>query len=94
MHVKLRAVAGRGGDLASNLLEASRIPMPGCELYIVSTSPSESDAVYVTEVWRTEADHDASLRMDNVRALVARTKPLVAGEPEVIRLAPLGGKGL
>ena len=52
------------------------------------------DAVWVTEVWRSEADHDASLSIDGVRELISRARPLIAGAPEAIRTIPVGGKGL
>jgi quinol monooxygenase YgiN len=96
MHGKIVAKAGQRDALVEHLLEAARLlnPLPGCEIYIVSVAPSEPDAIWVTEVWRTEADHDASLKLDSVRALIARAKPLIAGGSESMRLIPLGGKGL
>ena len=95
MYGKVVAKAGQREVLVEHLLEASRLltPLPGCELYIVNVARSEPDTIWVTEVWRSEADHDASLTLDSVRALIARTKPLVAGF-ESIRLTPVGGKGL
>ncbi len=52
------------------LLEASRLltPLPGCLVYSVNVVPAEPDAVWVTELWRSEADHDASLKMESVMA--------------------------
>jgi quinol monooxygenase YgiN len=69
-------------------------PLPGCELYIINIVPSEPDAIWVTEVWRSEADHDDSLKMDSVKALIATAKPLIAGGSPPIRLVPVGGKGI
>ena len=96
MYAKVVAKPGQRDALVGNLLEAARLltPLAGCELYIVNVAPSEPDAVWVTEVWRSEADHDDSLKMDSVKELIARTKPLVESFPAPIRLAPVGGKGL
>jgi len=95
MYGKVVAQAGRRRALVECLLEAGRLltPLPGCELYIVNLASSEPDTVWVTEVWQSEADHDASLQLESVKALIARTRPLVAGF-ERIRLIPVGGKGL
>jgi quinol monooxygenase YgiN len=96
MYGKMVAKPGQRDALVDALLEASRLvsPLPGCELYIVSTVPSEPDAVSVMEVWRTEADHDASLKLDSVRALITRARPLIAGGGDSVRVVPVGGKGL
>jgi quinol monooxygenase YgiN len=47
----------------------------------------------VFEAWRSQADHDASLKLDSVKALIARTKSLVASF-QGTALVPVGGKGL
>jgi quinol monooxygenase YgiN len=95
MYGKVLAKPGQRDAIVDLLLEASRLltPLPGCLMYIVNTEPAEPDAVWVTEIWRSEADHDASLKMESVLAVIGKSKPLVAGF-EGIRLIPVGGKGL
>lgn len=75
------------------MLEASRLmdDAPGCELYLVSVSEADDDLVWITEVWTSEADHDASLSMPGVPELITRARPLIAGMGESQRLVPLGG---
>ena len=92
MYGKVVAKEGQRDALVKLLLEGPN-DMQGCEIYIVNVSPSEPDAIWVTEVWRTEADHDGSLKLDSVKARIARARPLIAGF-ESIRLIPVGGKGL
>jgi quinol monooxygenase YgiN len=41
----------------------------GCEVYIVHTSPTDANQIWVTEVWRRKEDHEASLKNADVRAL-------------------------
>jgi quinol monooxygenase YgiN len=96
MFGKMVAKPGQRDALVEHLLEASRLltPLPGCELYIINIVPSEPDAIWVTEVWRSEADHDDSLKMDSVKALIATAKPLIATGSPPIRLVPVGGKGI
>src|SRR3989442_12722887 len=67
---KILAKEGQRDALLDILLEASRTPMKGCEIYIVSKSATEPDAIWVMEVWQTEADHQASFKLDSVKALI------------------------
>ena len=96
LHGKVTAHPGQRDAVAGILLDAAALvgKAPGCELYIVGISPTEPDDVWVTEVWRSEADHDASLSMEGVPALIAKARPLIAGGTEAVRTIPLGGKGL
>lgn len=93
---KILAKEGQRDALAQHLLEAARLlkDVPGCEIYIINLSESEPDAIWVNEVWRTEADHAASLKLDSVKSLIAQARPLIGGGAAGTRLIPLGGKGL
>lgn len=93
---KMTAHAGQRDALAALLLEAAGLvaALPGCEQWIVHTDPGDRDAMWVTEIWRDEADHAASLTGDEVRAIIARARPLIAGMGERFILEPIGGKGL
>jgi quinol monooxygenase YgiN len=95
MYGKFTAHAGMRDELAKLLLEAaaSASSFDGCELYIVNISDTEPDTVWVTEVWRNSAAHDASLQLDETKSMIQRARPLIAGV-EAIPLRPLGGKGL
>lgn len=96
LYVKFTARPGQRDTLVALLLHAAALSegTPGCELYIVNTSPAEADTVWVTEVWQSQTDHDASLADEGARALIARALPLLAGPPERIDVIPVGGKGI
>jgi quinol monooxygenase YgiN len=96
MYGKAPAELGRRDALLGVLLEAGETlgDMPECELSIVNTAPDESDAIWVTELWASEEAHAHSLDRDDLRALVQRGRPLIAGMGEQVRLAPVGGKAL
>ncbi len=97
LHGKLQATKGNGDQLASILLDASRLisSAKGCHLYLVSKDQNNNDAVWITEVWDSEEDHDSSLKVEGVRELISQAMPLLAGQPEKgQKLIVLGGKGV
>ena len=97
LHGKLQATTGNGRSLADLLLEASRLVATarGCRLYLVSQDAQEADAVWVTEVWDSQQDHDNSLNVAGVRELISQAMPLIEGPPQPgQRLTVLGGFGL
>ncbi len=92
---KVTAKSGQRDALAEYLLQAARLleSFDGCETYIVNLSSAEPDTIVVTEVWHSEADHDASLELESMKPLIAQARPLVAAF-ESTRLIPVGGKGI
>ncbi len=93
LHGSIVAQPGQRDALVEHMLEASRLmdDAPGCELYLVSTAETDDDdAVWITEVWRTEADHDASLSLPGVPELIGRARPLIAGMGDSQRFRVLG----
>lgn len=93
---KLVAHPGKRDELVDILIEAANAlgRRSECESYIVSLVEGEPDAVWVAELWANEDAHAQSLQAAEVRALVERGMPLIAGMPEQVRLVPVGGKGL
>ena len=81
---KLNAQAGHAEALADILLQASQLvaKAQGCKLYVIGKKEEEPFAVYVTEIWNSKADHDNSLKGDEVRALIMQAMPLLDGMPE------------
>ena len=92
---KLTAHPGQRDELLELLLEAARLvaDAPGCDVWIVNISPDDPDSIWINEAWRSEADHDASLSQEEIRAIIGRAMPLIAGM-EGTKLTPLAGKGL
>ncbi len=85
---------GRGRELAARMLAAAEelTGDPGCLLYLVNRSAGNPDEVWITELWRSQADLDAAI--DRIRGSeeVAAVLSLVA-EHEMVELEALGGKG-
>jgi len=94
-YVKFTAQPGQRDALVEHLLCAAALveKAAGCELYIINTSTTEPDRVWVTEVWRSQAEHDASLTIEGAQAAIKQVLPLLAGSPEKIDVLPVGGKG-
>ncbi len=90
---KMTAVPGRRDALVAILLDGVA-GMPGCLSYVVATDPADPNAIWVTEVWDSEASHKASLALPAVRQAIARGRPLIAGFGEHTVTAPVGGHGL
>lgn len=95
-YVKFTTQPGKRDALVEHLLRAaaSAGQAAGCELYIVNTSPSEPESVWVTEIWRSQEEHDASLTVEGAQEAIKQVLPLLAGPPEKIDVQPVGGKGL
>jgi quinol monooxygenase YgiN len=94
-YVKFTAQLGRRDALVEHLLNAAALmeKATGCELYLINTSPAESESVWVTEVWRSQEEHDASLTIEGAQATIKQVLPLLARSPEKIDVLPVGGKG-
>jgi quinol monooxygenase YgiN len=96
IYVRFRALPGRGDDLATALLDGldSFGEIPECELCLVNRSPTDPDAVYVTEVWRSRAEHEAFAARDDVQEFIHAVHALAAEPPEITYVVPVGGVGL
>ena len=96
LHGTLIAHPGQRDALAQLLLDGTKVvaTLPGCEIYIVSVDEKDANAIHVTEFWKSEADHKASLQMPEIRAIIEKGRPMVASFGASTRLVPLGGHGL
>lgn len=90
---RIRAVPGQRNALIGILLEGTA-DMPGCLSYVIAGDPTDPDAIWVTEVWDSQASHTESLSLPAVQEAVALGKPLIAGFDERFVTTPIGGHGL
>jgi quinol monooxygenase YgiN len=89
---KFTATEGKQTALGDQLLKAAAgmENAPGCLQYLVYLD--EADGVWVSELWRSKEDHDASLNLPGTPELIAETRPLIAAI-ESFPLRLLGGHG-
>ncbi|HYE88181.1 MAG TPA: putative quinol monooxygenase [Vicinamibacterales bacterium] len=90
---KMTTVAGKRDEFAAILL-AGTGSMPGCLSYIVAHDPRDENALWITEVWRSQADHQASLKLPEVQAAIAKGRALIASFGDRVETVPIGGAGL
>jgi quinol monooxygenase YgiN len=90
---RMTTAPGKRDELIAILLGGTS-GMPGCLSYVVAQDPTNSVAVWVTEVWDTQASHKASLSLPAVKDAISRGKPLIAGFDKPIETVPVGGYGL
>ena len=95
-HARLRAREGKREELVAKFLEVADIQRdnPACRLMLVSTSPEEDDAVFLTEVWTSAEEHARARESEEVQAWAEGMSALVAGPPETTPLVIEGGTGL
>ncbi len=90
---RMKAYAGKRDGLAAILLE-STTDITGCLSYVVAKDSKDPDALWVTEVWESEADHRASLALPGVREAIAKGRPLIAAFDQQYVTEPIGGAGI
>jgi quinol monooxygenase YgiN len=83
---------GRRDD-ALALLAGCSTGMPGCLSYVIAKDAADEDALWVTEVWESEAAHDASLTL-SVQAAIPQIRPLVADFQRIAITDPIAGIAL
>jgi quinol monooxygenase YgiN len=90
---KMSVVPGKRDELAAILLESTKA-MPGCLSYVIATDPADADALWITEVWDSQASHQASLSLTVVQAAITRGRALITGFSNRVETKPIGGLGL
>ena len=90
---KMLTVEGKRDELLDILLKATG-RMPGCHSYVVAKDVTDANAIWITEVWDTKENHDASLSLPAVKEAIAKARPLIAGFADSFTTTPVGGVGL
>lgn len=90
---KMVAAPGKREALIEILVEGVA-GMPGCLSYIVARDTEDEDALWITEVWDSQASHEASLSLPTVQEAIGKGRPLIAGFGERFVTEPVGGHGI
>lgn len=96
LHTKFTVKEGSRDEFVDILLKAAKVleESEGCLYYLISVSGNEN-AVYVTEAWTNRAAADESLQNEEIKGLIGKVMPLMAGAPEKLSETEIvGGKGL
>lgn len=89
---KLTAAQGKREELIA-LLKSSASKMPGCYSYVVARDSADESVIWVTEVWDSEASHDASLSLPAVREAIPQAKLIVSHFEKVAATMPVWDGG-
>ena len=87
---KMVAIPGQREPLISELLDGVD-KLPGCLSFVVARDEDSADAIWITEVWDSEASHKASLELPFIKASIARAMPLIAKFENPQKTKPVGG---
>jgi len=87
---KMRAQPGKREELIS-AIGASTDAMPGCKGYVIAEDLADPDSIWITELWDDEASHKASLQLPEVKAAIAKARPLIAGFDMHVTTRPVAG---
>ncbi|WP_425145653.1 putative quinol monooxygenase [Deinococcus sp.] len=96
MLIKFTAQRGQRDALAEHLASLVEVAQAevGTQVYLVSTSPAEPDAVYLIEVYADAGGLERHNAGEKIISAKGKTETLLAGPPQVVPLSPLAGKGL
>ncbi len=96
LYGKLTAQAGKRAEFVEIMTRAAALvgKFPGCHLYIVNEDLADETAIWIYEMWDDEEAHDASLKDEQVRALISEATLLMNGKPEGAKLRVVGGRGV
>ena len=74
-YAKALAKPGKGEELSRILIDVARAleDVPGCELYVINRAVDDPDTVWVTEIWGSQDELDASLQAEGARERIGPT---------------------
>lgn len=84
----------RDAVVAILLRDVEKLKDAGCDLYVVSVSPAQPDAIFINEVWISREAHRASLKLPSVQQAIAEARPMLTGQFESVELSVAGGLGV
>ena len=90
---KMKAQPGKRAELIA-ILASGTTAMPGCRAYLLAEDAKDPDAIWITEIWDDGASHKASLQLPEVRAAIAKGRPLIAGFEISAETRPVSGSFL
>ena len=67
---KLVSAPNRREDLMA-ILTKSTTGLPGCLSYVIAKDLADANIIWITEVWDSAADHEASLSLPAVKTQLA-----------------------
>ncbi len=82
-----------GRQAVIDALLGSSAGMPGNLHYLIAADADDETAIWVTEVWESEAAHQASLQLPAVREAIELARPHITGFGQRIVTIPAARAG-
>jgi quinol monooxygenase YgiN len=89
---KIKTTPGRRDALIAILTESTSA-MPGCVSYVVAKDTADTDGIWITEIWESRNQHQASLSLPAVQQAIASGRALIAGFAARFETEPVAGIG-
>lgn len=75
---QIKAATGQR-DALIDILRENETGMPGCQHYLIAKDAADPDMTWITEVWDSKDQHEASLTLPSVQSAIAKARPIIAG---------------
>lgn len=82
---------GKRDELIGYLTEGSA-DMAGNLSYVIWRDKADENSIWITEVWKDEASHKASLSLPQVQEAIRKARPIIAGFGARAEVERAGGK--
>jgi quinol monooxygenase YgiN len=91
----MKTQPGKRAEVVAILLSGlDGLQQAGCSQYTVGVSPGDEITIWVSEVWRSKEQHDASLQLPEVKDAISRAMPMLTGDFTREETTVQGGIGL
>ncbi len=87
--VKLTSAPGRREELIELMGGDDSHTIPGCLSFIVAEDAVDGDVLWITEVWESQASHEASLASPPIKEHFKDADALIAGFEKIATTRPV-----
>ncbi len=88
---QMLSAPGKRDELIGYLTEGSA-EMAGNLSYVIWRDKADENSIWITEVWKDEASHKASLGLPQVQEAIRKARPVIAGFGARAEVERAGGK--
>lgn len=89
---QMRTAPGKRDIVVSAMAKGTK-NMPGNLAYLMAEDLSDSDSIWITEVWESKAAHAASLDLPTVREAIGIAREHIIGFGTRVETRPIGHDG-
>ena len=87
--VKLVSAPGRRDELIALMGGQDSHTVPGCLSFVVAEDAADADVLWITEVWASQASHQASLEAPPITESLTRADTLIVSFEKIATTRPV-----